>query len=117
MKKRSLVLFSVCLFVSLAVCGAAFADELSDAAAKGAALFKDASLGTNGKSCASCHSDGSGWAGKARFPKVALGGVRTLDQAIQTCIVNPLAGKALAWDDARLTALAVFVDAAYGAKK
>jgi thiosulfate dehydrogenase len=117
MKKQSLVLLSLCLFVSLAVCGAALADELSDAAARGAALFKDPSLGTNGKSCATCHQDGGSWAGKARFPKFALGTVRTLDQAIQTCIVNPLAGTPLAWDDARLTALAVFVDAAYGAKK
>jgi cytochrome c553 len=117
MKKRGVVVLSVFILVSVAVCGVAVADELSDGAVRGAALFKDPALGTNGQTCASCHADGGAWAGKARFPKVALGGLRTLDQAIQTCITGPLAGKPLPWDDARLTALAVFVDGTYGPKK
>ena len=117
MKKRSLVVLALSLLVFLAICGAAVASELSDAAARGAGLFKDAALGTNGKSCATCHADGSVWAGQARFPKVALGGLRTLDQAIQICISSALGGKLLPWDDARLTALAAFVDAASTPKK
>lgn len=117
MKKRSVVVLALSVFLFVAVCGPAFASELSDAAARGASLFKDPALGANGKSCAACHEDGSAWAGKTRFPKVALGGLHTLDQAIQICISNALGGKPLPWDDARLTALAVFVDAAYAPKK
>lgn len=117
MKKRSLVVFALSAVVTLVICGAAFASELSDAAARGAALFKDPALGANGKSCATCHEDGKVWAGKARFPKIAVGGLHTLDQAIQICIANALGGKPLPWDDGRLTALAVFVDGAYAQKK
>jgi cytochrome c peroxidase len=83
-------------------------DPLKDARHAGQALFDDASLGTNGKSCGKCHAP-SHFAGKAPFPKVAMGRMRTLDQAVQTCIVNSLQGKALAWDDDRLTALSVYV--------
>lgn len=93
------------------------ADELADAAARGAKLFAAATLGTNGKSCAVCHADAAAFAGKARFPRVAFGGLRTLDQAIQTCVVNALAGAPLAWDDGRLTALAVFLDSRFASKK
>jgi hypothetical protein len=42
-----------------------------------------------------------------------MGGVHTLDQAIQICVSSALGGKPLGWDDERLTALAVFVDGAY----
>jgi mono/diheme cytochrome c family protein len=83
-------------------------DVLKDARHAGQALFDDATLGTNGKSCIKCHAP-SHFAGKAPFPKVAMGKVRTLDQALQTCIVNALQGKALAWADERLTALSVYV--------
>lgn len=116
MKKRSLAVLSLALVVVLAICGATFAGELSDAAARGASLFKDPALGANGKSCATCHEDGGVWAGKARFPKIAVGGLHTLDQAIQICISSALGARLLPWDDARLTALAVFVDSAYAPK-
>lgn len=118
MKKRFLVAFPLSLLVaSVIFCGVALASELSDAAARGAALFKDPALGTNGKSCTSCHEDGRVWAGKARFPKVAVGGLHTLDQAIQICISSALGGKPLPWDDGRVTDLAIFIDAAYTQKK
>lgn len=117
MKKHRLVVLSLSLFVGVATCAVALADQRADAAGRGAKLFADTSLGANGKSCSSCHGDGSVWAGKARFPKVAVGGMHTLDQTIQTCIANALGARPLAWDDPRITALAVFVDAAYAPKK
>ncbi len=117
MKKCSAVVLTLSLLIAIAICGAVFASDLSDAGTRGARLFKDPALGTNGKSCATCHEDGKVWAGKARFPKVAVGGLHTLDQAIQICISNALGGKPLAWDDPRLTDLAVFIDAAYVPKK
>jgi cytochrome c peroxidase len=117
MKKLSLFALPLALLVCLAVSAAAFAAEPADAAARGAKLFKDPALGANGKSCATCHQDGRAWEGKPRFPKVGLGGVHTLDQAIQICISNALGAKTLPWDDGRLTDLAFFVDAAYTPKK
>ena len=117
MMKRFVLVLSLAVLAGFAAATVAVADEKSDAVARGAKLFADATLGTNGKSCATCHGNGSGWAGMTRFPKLGLGKLRTLDQAVQTCIVNPMAGKALAWDDQRLTDLAVFTDAAYAPKK
>ena len=104
-------------FAWCAVVAPALGETGADYRSRGAKLFTDSGLGTNGKNCAACHQDGSAWAGKPRFPKVGLGGMHTLDQAIQICVVNALGGKPLAWDDERLTALAVFVDAAYAPKK
>jgi cytochrome c peroxidase len=115
--KRSLIVLAFTLFAATALSAAALADERSDALARGAKLFADPALGANGKSCATCHQDGKVWAGKPRFPKVAVGGLHTLDQAIQICISNALGAKPVPWDDGRLTDLAVFVDAAYAPKK
>lgn len=113
MKRCPVLIFSLALLGGAALCSVALADARADFAARGAKLFADTGLGANGKSCATCHSDGKVWAGKPRFPKVALGGMHTLDQAIQNCVAGALGGKPLGWDDERLTALAVFVDGAY----
>jgi cytochrome c553 len=115
--KRSLFVLGLACIAAAALCPAASADERSDALARGAKLFADTGLGANGKSCATCHGDGSVWAGKPHFPKVAVGGLHTLDQALQICISNALGAKPVPWDDKRLTDLAVFVDAAYAPKK
>jgi cytochrome c peroxidase len=63
MKKNPVLIFSLALLFGAALCSAAFAETRADAAARGAKLFADTGLGANGKSCASCHSDGKGWAG------------------------------------------------------
>ena len=117
MKKRCLFVGTLLVFTWCAMSAAALAETGPDYLARGAKLFADPGLGTNGKSCSVCHDGGTVWAGKPRFPKVGLGGMHTLDQAIQICISNALGGKLLTWDDERLTALAVFVDAAYAPKK
>jgi mono/diheme cytochrome c family protein len=115
MHMKALALATIlCTFFGLATAAVAApsavptVDELKDARHAGIAVFADAGLGTNGKSCIECHAP-SHFAGKKPFPKIAMGKVRTLDQAMQTCIVNALQGKALAWDDERLTALSVYV--------
>ena len=95
------------------------AGELEDAAASGRKLFDDASLGTNGKSCNSCHTNmGKGdipFTGRAPFPKVfsMAKRMRTLDQTVQGCIMGAMKGQALAWDDAKLTDLVTYLNSLY----
>ncbi len=74
--------------------------------------------------CNSCHMDGGTKEGKmgdmvipawdnlaAKYPKYFMMAKRvmTLDQVVQFCVVNPLKGKALAWDDQKLTDLTAYV--------
>jgi cytochrome c len=67
--------------------------------AKGKALFNDSKLagGTEGKSCNSCHPDGKGLEKAGMKKEFNLGGMKqtSLKEAINTCIVNALKGKAL----------------------
>jgi thiosulfate dehydrogenase len=102
----------------------AAAVALVKAVTDGQKLFNDASLGTSGTSCNSCHIDGGTKPGKmGEMPVRAFDDLRSkypgynamakkvmgLDQANNWCIVNPLKGQPLVWDDPRLTALAAFV--------
>ena len=106
------------LLVAPAVWSAsAVAGPVEDAAARGEKLFSDAGLGTNGKSCNSCHTElGKGdnkLTGRSTFPKVfsMAKKVRTLDQTVQLCITGAMKGPALAWDDDKLADLASYVNA------
>lgn len=95
------------------------AGPAEDAVARGEKLFADAGLGTNDKSCNSCHTNlGKGdnkLTGRSPFPKVfsMAKKVRTLDQTIQLCITGAMKGPALAWDDDKLSDLASYVNALY----
>jgi thiosulfate dehydrogenase len=100
--------------------------EFKYAVKRGKALFSDPELGTNGMSCTSCHKDGGtvdGIMGEIKvkafdklnthYPKyVSMMGqidkVITLDQMVNFCIVNPMAGKALAADDQKLADLVAY---------
>ena len=66
---------------------------------KGKALFNDPKFagGTAGKSCVSCHPDGKDLekAGMKKEWKTPAGPAKTLEEAINLCIVNALKGKAL----------------------
>jgi len=94
--------------------------------ANGAKLYADPSLGTSGRTCNTCHiemgksknmgmMDAKGFIGRKHFPKYfpMANRVMTLDQAVQFCIVNPLSGKPLAWDDSKLTDLTSYVNSIY----
>ena len=97
----------------------AFAGPAEDAAASGEKLFADAGLGTNGKSCNSCHTElGKGdkkFSGRSPFPKVFARAkkVRTLDQMVQMCLTGAMKGPALAWDDDKLADLVFYVNGLY----
>ena len=102
---------------------------LQESIAKGEKLFNDQSLGTSGKTCNSCHIEmgkskkegmmgAKGFSGREPFPKVfpMAARVMTLEQGVQFCIVTPLKGKPLAWDDQRLTDLTAYVNSIYVGK-
>jgi len=99
------------------------AAELAKSVANGKKLFTDTSLGTSGLTCNSCHAEGGTKEGKMgetvvpawdnlapQYPKYFKMAERvyTLDQVVQFCIVNPLKGKALAWDAQKLTDLTAY---------
>jgi thiosulfate dehydrogenase len=98
--------------------------ELKAAYKRGMELFMDASLGTTGMSCNSCHMEGGTMPGKMgdmeikpfakvgeHYPKYFPMGkkVMTLDQVVNFCITNPMKGEALKWDDQRLADLVTYV--------
>ena len=98
--------------------------ELKAAYKRGMELFKDASLGTTGMSCNSCHMEGGTKPGKmgdmeikpfhkvgAHYPRYFMMGkkVMTLDQVVNFCITTPMKGEALMGDDPRLADLTTYV--------
>jgi thiosulfate dehydrogenase len=100
------------------------AAELAKSIENGKKLFSDTSLGTSGMTCNSCHMEGGTKEGKmgdmtipawdnlaAKYPKYfgMAKKVMTLDQVNNWCIMNPLKGKPLAWDDQKLTDLTAYV--------
>jgi len=116
---RTTLFLTILMMLPLFIPHSTAAGELEDAAARGQRLFADASLGTNGKSCNSCHTNmGKGdipFNGRAPFPKVfsMAKKMRTLDQTVQGCIMGAMKGQALAWDDAKLTDLVTYINSLY----
>jgi cytochrome c len=98
--------------------------ELMVAAERGKVLFNDPALGTTGMSCSSCHMEGGTKPGKmgdmeikpfmnvaVSYPKYVgmAGKVITLDQIVNICIMKPMKGTPLKWDDQRLADLSAYV--------
>lgn len=90
------------------------------AIAAGGKLFRDTALSTNGMSCASCHEGGKSYQSSFAQPfphKMAMAaqtyGVKQLhlDEAIQVCMVGPMAAKPLPWKSAELANLVAFMEA------
>jgi mono/diheme cytochrome c family protein len=79
-------------------------------AARGKALFESTKLGTNGKSCATCHAGGK------RFAEVAETPDDELAEYVNSCIEAMLAGKPLPAGSDDLRALVKHVRAVAGAK-
>jgi|Deesub1362A_J573_1020465.scaffolds.fasta_scaffold29619_2 thiosulfate dehydrogenase len=80
----------------------------------GKALFADASLGTNGKSCLTCHPEPSTLSGVGNKynPKAYFNMAKkemTLKEVINFCIEVPMKGKPLPENDERLTALEAYL--------
>ncbi len=138
MMRKMITLFALVVAFTLsyvltdvnAVDKTAMKKALKDSIVNGAKLYVDASLGTSGKTCNTCHMEMGrskkkgmmgtrGFVGRDPFPKFfpMAGRVMTLEQVVQFCIVTPLKGKPLVWDDQRLTDLTAYVNSIYTSKK
>ena len=86
----------------------AFAQETKPSVEYGKKLFSDPSLGTNGKSCASCHDE-------AALKKFAaqdswFGGEATrLEDAVNFCIKGSLGGKPQPRNSVILKSIAMYI--------
>ncbi len=67
-------------------------------------LFNSTSLGTNGKSCATCHPNGK------RLEYIADLDEKKLLPIVNSCIVNALKGKSLADDSPELGSLVMYLN-------
>jgi cytochrome c peroxidase len=83
MIKAGLMLVMPALMASMALAGDGPSIE------QGKELFNSTKLGTNGKSCATCHSDVKKLGNAATYDEGQLGDI------INQCIENPLKGNAL----------------------
>jgi mono/diheme cytochrome c family protein len=82
-----------------------------DPVAEGKALFADTGLGTNGKSCASCHQDGADLAGKAaEYPKEVemLQREASVEDVVNLCIVQAMGGTEL--EGAKMQAMKAYLE-------
>jgi len=70
---------------------------------RGRELFESPLLGTNGKSCASCHPGGKKWEWAATYDESRLAGI------INECIKKPLKGKPLSVESEEMKSLVHYI--------
>jgi cytochrome c len=78
---------------------------------RGKELFNSSELGTNGKSCATCHRDGKKLKQAASYAEGELG------EIINQCIKNPLEGKRLDPSSSDMKSLIIYIKAFAGPGK
>ncbi|RMG69001.1 MAG: hypothetical protein D6710_09425 [Nitrospirae bacterium] len=103
----------IALVVALSVAVAFAAGDI----AKGKALFKDTSLGTNGKSCNTCHPDGSGINGQKGSYKIMNNKLATVEDAVNFCIEKALRGKPLPKDSQKMKDIVSYIKILDGKKR
>lgn len=87
----------------------AHAADSKPSAELGKKLFYSQSLGTNGKSCSTCHQS------ERKLGKIAAkgswfgGSAKTLEQAINICIQSTLKGTALPEDSVEIQSVALYM--------
>lgn len=96
MRTTSIIVFFLAVLIPFTVC--ADKDSIT-----GENLFRSTDLGTNGRSCSSCHPDGKGLDKIADFDDVMLRDI------INACIRDAMKGELLAEGAKELRLLAEFV--------
>lgn len=86
-----------------------YAGDTKPSAELGKQLFSDPSLGTNGKSCSTCHQSERKLGTIAAKSSWFDGGVKTLEQAISGCIQGSLKGKNLPEDSVEVQSIALYM--------
>lgn len=95
-----------------------FKGDPAQLAKLGEQLFNDPKLSTNGTACASCHRNGAAFKASFGQPfphRVAMAaqayGMKEvhLDEAIQMCMIGPMANRPLPWESKELAALATYL--------
>jgi len=80
-------------------------------AEKGKALFNDPNFAGGAKACSSCHPNGQGLekaADKKEF-HIMGGTQKSLEEAINTCIVNAIQGNAIDVDSAQMKEMVAYI--------
>ncbi len=111
--KKSAVLVVISALIALTVTVAFAAGNIE----KGKALFNDTSLGTNGKSCNTCHPDGSGINGQKGSFKIMSTKLATVEDAVNFCIEKALRGKPLPKDSQKMKDIVSYIKILDGKKK
>ena len=93
------------MIIALAALLTALPATAKGPAERGKELFNSARLGSNGKSCASCHANGAKLEGTASYDDGEL--IKVINQ----CIKETLAGKPPAADSADMKALVAYIRA------
>jgi cytochrome c peroxidase len=88
---------------SLAVAASAAMASDIPSIERGKGLFNGTTLGTNGKSCATCHYAGKGLERAAGYDEVRL------EKIINQCIGGPLKGTELAPDSTEMKSLIMYL--------
>jgi len=96
MKRMIMIIVCMLLFPISVAIGSSDPDT-------GEKYFYDTSLGTNGKSCASCHADGKGLEEAGDYDMSAL------KEIINFCIRDALKGKMLPADDPKLAEIEKYI--------
>jgi mono/diheme cytochrome c family protein len=111
---RGIVHFAVSLLVLTVFLAVGSASVSADEKAvpsveQGKKLFGDPSIGTNGKTCATCHPSEEKVGELAARSEWFGGKAKTLEQAINFCVKGPLEGKPLADDSVELKSIAMYM--------
>ena len=93
----------------LLVSHSAHANDSKPSAELGKKLFYSPSLGTNGKSCSTCHQSEHKLGVLASKGSWFGGSAKTLEQAINFCIESTLKGKALPEDSVEIQSIALYM--------
>jgi len=94
------IISTLIALVSLVATAAAAANV---SAQRGEELFNSTKLGTNGKSCATCHPKGQKLTKAARYDEAKLVSI------INGCVENALAGNPLPKDSPEMTSLVMYL--------
>ncbi len=100
------------LMLSMIAIGLIFSYALAAGnAEKGKAMFNDAKAFGGQKACGSCHPDGKGLekSGEKKEWTTPAGKTKTLEEAINLCIVNANKGKALDVKSAQMADMVAYI--------